>query len=209
MELILVNISWPRVLANVSLDQHPDSNTRWACCSADVADFVEDDDSVLDTPVPAVMSLGTPTAERQTSAKGQDSHPQEAVDKAAPEEDPMEQLLPQEDMELSISNAKRAPCESEELLPKRKRSSEEPTFDISLVAVNGLVAELQGLREDVTKSTRKMVRVDTARIETDVFLSKTMDSMTRLNGNEKEEKRKEERRLEADRRKEEERENGE
>lgn len=126
-----------------------------------MADFVEDDDSVLDTPVPAVMSLQTPTAERQTSAKGQDSHPQEAVDKAAPEEDPMEQLLPQEDMELSISNAKTAPCESKELLPKRKRSSEEPTFDVSLVAVNGLVAELQGLREDVTKSTRKMVRVET------------------------------------------------
>ncbi|MEW8309305.1 MAG: hypothetical protein AB2695_19580, partial [Candidatus Thiodiazotropha endolucinida] len=64
----------------------------------------------------------------------------------------MDQLLPQEDRELPISTAKRAPSESEEPLPKRKRS-EEPTFDISLVAVNGLVAALQGFREDLIKNT--------------------------------------------------------
>ena len=48
----------------------------------------------------------------------------------------MDQLLPQEDMELPILTTKRAPSKSEEPLPKRKRRTEEPTFDISLVAVN-------------------------------------------------------------------------
>ncbi|MEW8309780.1 MAG: hypothetical protein AB2695_22035, partial [Candidatus Thiodiazotropha endolucinida] len=108
--------------------------------SASEKDLAEGEDQVLNTPDTAATSPGTTTAERQTSTEGQGSHLQEAVDKAEQEEDLMDQLLPQEDMELPISATKRAPSESEEPLPKRKRRSEEPTFDISLVAVNGLVA---------------------------------------------------------------------
>ena len=179
--------------------------------SPDCEDVAESEDPVMNSPAPADMSLGKQTVERlQTSSEGQGSHLQEAADRAEQEEDLMDQLLPQEDMELSISTTKRAaPSESEEPLPKRKRSTEEPTFDISLIAVNGLVAALHGLREDMVKNTRTMDRMEKTLVEANVLLSKAMDSMTRLknvlDGNEKEEKRKEERRQEADRRREEER----
>ena len=179
--------------------------------SPDCEDVAESEDPVMNSPAPADMSLGKQTVERlQTSSEGQGSYLQEAADRAEQEEDLMDQLLPQEDMELSISTTKRAaPSESEEPLPKKKRSTEEPTFDISLIAVNGLVAALHGLREDMVKNTRTMDRMEKTLVETNVLLSKAMDSMTRLKnvleGNEKEEKRREERRQEADRRREEER----
>ena len=179
--------------------------------SPDGEDVAEGEDSVMNSPVPADMSLGMQTVERlQTSSEGQGSHLHEAADRAEQEEDLMDQLLPQEDMELPISTTKRAaPSEPEEPLPKRKRRTEEPTFDVNLVAVNGLVAALQGLREDVVKNTRTMDRVEKTLVETNILLSKAMDSITRLknvlDGNEKEEKRREERRQDADRRREEER----
>ena len=179
--------------------------------SPDCEDVAESEDPAMESPASADMSLGIQTVERlQTSSEGQGSHLQEAADRAEQEEDLMDQLLPQEDMELSISTAKRAaPSESEEPLPKRKRGTEDPTFDISLIAVNGLVAALHGLREDMVKNTKTMDRMEKTLVETNVLLSKAMDSMTRLknvlDGNEKEEKRREERRQEADRRREEER----
>ena len=77
------------------------------------------------------------------------------------------------------------------------------------MAVNGLVAILQGLREDVVKNIRTMDRIVKTLVETNVLLSKAMDWVTRfknvLDGNEEEEKRREERRQEADRGREEER----
>ena len=171
--------------------------------SPDGEDVAESEDPVMNSPAPADMSLGKQTVERlQISYEGQGSHFQEAADRAEQEEDLMDQLLPQEDMELPISTTKRAaPSEPEEPLPKRKRRTEEPTFDVNLVAVNGLVAALQGLREDVVKNTRTMDRVEKTLVETNILLSKAMDSITRLknvlDGNEKEEKegRREDRRL--------------
>ena len=171
--------------------------------SPDGEDGVEGEDPVV-SPVPTDMSVGM-----STSVEGQGSHFQGPTDRADQEEDLMDQLLPPEDMEIPIAATKRAPSESEEPLPKRKRRTEEPAFDVRLVAVNGLVAALQGLREDMVKNTRTMERMEKTLVETNVLLSKTMDSMTRLKnvleGNEKEEKRREERRQEADRRREEER----
>ena len=172
--------------------------------SPDGEDVAEGEDPVMNSPVPTDMSVGM-----STSVEGQGSHFQGPTDRADQEEDLMDQLLPPEDMEIPIAATKRAPSESEEPLPKRKRRTEEPAFDVRLVAVNGLVAALQGLREDVVKNTRPMNRVEKTLVETNILLSKAMDSMTRLknvlDGNEKEEKRREERRQEADRRREEER----
>ena len=122
------------------------------------------------------------------------SHLQEEAERAEQEEDLMEQLLAQEDMELPITTTKRASSESKEPLPKRKRRTEEPTFDNNLVAVNGLVATLQGPREDVVKNIRTTDRIVKTLGETNVLLSKAMDWMTRLknvlDGNQKEEKKK-------------------
>ncbi|MEW8548314.1 MAG: hypothetical protein AB2693_32825 [Candidatus Thiodiazotropha sp.] len=148
------------------------------------------------TPVPSVASVDSPTAEENMVSKGDQ------------DENLMDQLLPEEDMELNTSG-KRSQSETEDPIPKRQKTAEEPTFDISLVAVNGLVEAIQGLREDVAKGAKTTQRIEKALVESNVMMSKMMDIMTRLkntlDNNEKEERRREERRQEADRRREEER----
>ena len=98
----------------------------------------------------------------------------------------------------------------EEMLGKRRRTEEEPeepTVRISLVAMNSLVSTLQSLKGQMARNEKASEKVEKGLTDIAVELSKVRDALYRwkdvAEGLANEEKRREERRIEADRRKEE------
>ena len=137
------------------------------------------------------------------------------------EENLMPQLLPREDMSITIGDnidggrkqrARREREIDEDQEAKRRRLEDREdgeSIRVSLVAINGLVTAVQGLTEQMKRREKKEEQLEKALIDTTCALSGVADSLSRLKNkmeeNAKEERKREERWLERERQREEER----
>ena len=92
---------------------------------------------------------------------------------------------------------------------KKRREEEEPTFNISMVALNGLTETLQRLSSHMGNSEKSGVKIEKALTDTTYALGKVTEALnsTRkvLEENAKEERRREDRWIETERQRDEER----
>ena len=92
---------------------------------------------------------------------------------------------------------------------KKRREEEEPTFNISMVALNGLTETLQRLSSHMGNSEKSGVKIEKALTETTYALGKVTEALNSmrkvLEENAKEERRREDRWIETERQRDEER----
>lgn len=155
-----------------------------------------------------------PTAKGETVISGQAPESKEDKgDKSEKDqvENIMPQLLPEETMDLTTPKKRQQAeeDEAEQMTKKIMIPTEVPSFNINQVALNSLVEAIQGLREEVARSVKTSERVEKALTENITIMSKVADVMMSLKNavesSDKEERKRENRRLEANRRREEER----
>ena len=135
--------------------------------------------------------------------EAKDSEEEDPTPNKELEEDILSQLLAPEPMELSSSN-KRPSSDSDVPQAKRhKDDPEEPTIDISLVAINSLVSVLQDLRESERQKIRSDEKVAMALMENTAMIQKLTSVVQRLEEtiktSEREERKREDRRQELER----------
>ena len=135
--------------------------------------------------------------------EAEDNEEEDPTPNKEPEEDILSQILAPEPMELSSSN-KRPSSDSDVSQAKRhKNDAEEPTIDISLVAINSLVSVLQDLRESERQKIRSDEKVAMDLMENTAMIQKLTGAVQRLKEtiktSEREERKSEDRRQELER----------